>query len=253
MSDTIINAIRTGQINANNINFSNIKQLSARNYDLWNQLGRGRAILSSIEQLDQYLYSYGRMTQEQWDTFLAGMELPNDRAVRITDYGCGQGLATALLFDKFGLSLRFKTSKITLIEPSLLALTRSKSIASIYCPHVDVQLINKELDDLIQNDLQSCPDSTNVHIFSNVLDIDGFDTTDVFNKIFNTAGQHIILAVSHNRNFHGGSERIRILDKSLHDPKHSKWLQVQKSIINEFNCPNGMPMISWELRLEVLT
>ncbi len=254
VSDRIINAINAGELNTSNVSFSAIKDYGHDSgHDMWGELGRGRAILSSIDQLDQYLYSYGGMIQGQWDTFLAGIELPlDDKAVCITDYGCGQGLATALLFDNVGPALCSKTSKITLIEPSLLALTRAKSIVSIYCPHLEVQTINKKLDDLIQNDLQNCSDATNVHIFSNILDIEGFDTVAVFDKMFKTAGQHIILGVSHDRDFDGGSERIRKLDKWVQNPKHSKWLQIQKSNINEFDCPNQKPAISWELRLEVV-
>ena len=253
VTDTIINAIATGKLNSQNVSFFDIKRLSSRNHDRWNELGRGRAILSLTEQLDQYLYSYGRMTEGQWSTFLKGMTLPDDKPVYITDYGCGQGLATALLFDQFKSALRAKTSTITLIEPSEVALARANSIASIYCSHAEVNTINKALDDLSQNELKSSSDATNIHIFSNVLDIDGFDTAVVFNKIFSTSGCYIVLAVSHNRDFHGGAERIKKLDEAIRDSKHSKWLKIQKSKISEFDCPNQMPAISWELRVQVIS
>jgi SAM-dependent methyltransferase len=253
VSDSVINAIEAGELNPGNISFAEIRRLASRDSGCWDDLGRGRAILGSIDHLDQYLYSYGPLTQGQWSIFLSelDLELPEDTDVRIVDYGCGQGLATALLFDNYGLSLRTQTSQVVLVEPSALALKRAGSVLGTYCEHANIHPVNKKLDDLEKKDLKVSSASTNLHIFSNVLDINGFDRVAVFNRIFKTPGKHIILAVSHNRDHHGGSARIRTLDEAVRDPKYSKWLRIKTSNISEFDCPNGMPAISWELKLEV--
>ena len=53
-----------------------------------------------------------------------------------------------------------------------------------------------------------------LHVFSNILDVPGFDQGQLFNKTF-TNGENLILAVSHDRNFAGGSARIRAIEEEI--------------------------------------
>jgi hypothetical protein len=194
------------------------------------------------------------MTKSQWGTFLSGLSLPSDKGLHLVDYGCGQGLATALLFDNYNCvdDLRWTVSGIVLVEPSKVALERARAVVECYCPSADLSCVNKKLDEVLEMDLQLSQNCTNLHLFSNVLDIKGFDRAAIFKKIFATAGHHIVFAVSHNRDHNGGSARIRTLADAISDEKYAQWLSVEKSKINEFDCSNGMPAISWELRLKVL-
>ncbi|MGE3297799.1 MAG: hypothetical protein AB7I68_10670 [Porticoccaceae bacterium] len=65
MTDLIIDAITNGSINAGNISFDTLRNVAGRDAGRWSELGRGREILGSHDQLDQYLYSYGPMTKSQ--------------------------------------------------------------------------------------------------------------------------------------------------------------------------------------------
>ena len=252
MTDLIRIAIDNGLINERNISFRRLRLLAGSDNNCHIELGRGRAILRSVKHLDQYLSSYGPMTESQWNIFLEQVSIPDDRKLTITDYGCGQGLATALLFDHYGPALRNQVRQIVLVEPSAVALERAKSVLKTYCPGSDVYIVNKKLDDVQQEELRLSPQDTSVHLFSNVLDIEGFDIAAVFNKICQTRGRHIALAVSHNRQFNGGTNRIRTMESEISNQKHAKWVNVKGSYVNKFDCPNSMAAISWYLELEVL-
>lgn len=190
------------------------------------------------------------MTKEQWDQVLPSVHIPPGR-LRIVDYGCGQGLASALLFDHFGVELAKRTSNVVLVEPSAVALARAESVLSCYTGTADVRALNKRLDDLKAEDLKLNGEAHAIHLFSNVLDIDSFRHIELFNKILKTKGRHLILCVSHNRNFHGGSRRFHELSKVLNDPAHRGRFSVQESTIREFRCPRGLEAISLQLRVEV--
>lgn len=254
MNDVIIESIKIGSVNANNISFDNLRCIAGRNTGRKGELEWGRAILESYDQLDQYLYSYGPMTKSQWSSILPYIKLP-DGKLMLTDYGCGQGLGSALLLDHFGSSLIGRLEHITLIEPSALALERAAYVAACYLNDLvspPITLINKKLDDLLPGDMQKKSNSSQLHLFSNVLDIDGFDQGKLFSTIFQIPGKHVVLAVSHDRSFEGGSSRFTELDNAIKSPKHSQWLSVQASDIGSFNCEKGQPAICWQLHVEVL-
>jgi len=251
MNDLILEAISANQIGVGNISFSKLRECGKRNLDIWGELGRGRAVLSSLGQLDQYLYSYGLMIQTQWEGFLPNVSLPSGSIVLI-DYGCGQGLGSALLFDHFGSALVSCIKSITLIEPSEIALTRAKAILECYCPGAIFSLINKKFDDVSNADIPSDQDCHYLHVFSNVLDINGFDCAALFTKMFSVKGSHTVLAVSHDRNFEGGNDTIEDLDRQVKDPEHNNWFSLRSSQINKFISSNGTPTITWEIHLDVL-
>lgn len=252
MNDLIINAITSGLLTKNNVSFDNIRQTASRDYDLWNQLGRGRAILGTAEELDQYLHSYGPMTRAQWHNLLGKLSLIPEPTV-IIDYGCGQGLATALLFDCFGDEFIRSVRKVVLIEPSLVALKRAAAIVGCYSANkFQVETINKTLGELDAVELIGNKGVLTNHIFSNVLDIEGYDHFDLLGKMFQQKGRHCVLAVSHDRNFDGGSSRFLDLEKAICDPHFHSWFTVQHSDVWRFECGNKKPAIAWVLEVEVI-
>ena len=252
MNDLIINAINSGLLSEKNISFDTIKQIASRDNDLWNQLGRGRAILDKSEELDQYLYSYGPMTRAQWHALLSELSLIPE-PTEIIDYGCGQGLATALLFDCFGDDFIKSIRKVVLIEPSEVALRRAEAIINCYSANqFQIETINKTLGELGAEELLGNKRVLTNHIFSNVLDIDGYDHFELLEKIFQRKGRHCILAVSHDRSFEGGSSRFRDLEKAICDPQFHDWFTVQQTHIWQFECGNGKPAIAWVLETEVI-
>lgn len=250
MTDVIIDAIRNSQIRPDNICFAGLRELAGRDLGCWSELGRGRSILSTYNQLDQYLYSYGLMTRAQWAVLLPNVSLSNG-PFSLVDYGCGQGLGSAIVFDYFDAKLRLDVQNVVLIEPSGVALARAEEIVRCYCPGSEISSVNKTLDDLSDTDIQSCRGLHSIHIFSNVLDIDGFEYAGLFNKMFSIKGLHTVLAVSHDRNFAGGSDRFHDIEEQIKDEEHHKWFSLKSSEIIKFSV-DDKPMIAWQLHLEVL-
>jgi hypothetical protein len=251
VNDLIIEAINCSQLNRSNISFGAIRTIAGRNYEIQQTLGYGRSIIETCQQLDQYLYSYGPMTKAQWDAFLPNVSLPNGN-LNLIDYGCGQGLGSVILFDYFGPSLTERIKQVRLIEPSAVALLRAKEVIDCYLHAHQAVTLNKRLDEIAAEDLNANGLLPQVHILSNVLDIDGFDHGQLFSKILQSVGRHAVLAVSHDRDFHGGSNRFEQLDNAIKDPKHSKQFKIQSSSICRFTCGTNKPAISWELHIEVL-
>jgi SAM-dependent methyltransferase len=172
-------------------------------------------------------------------------------AVRILDYGCGQGLAGVLLFDFLGHGFVKRVESVVLVEPSGVALERARAVLGCYLGKRPVVAIQKKLDELTPKELGSVEGANNIHLLSNVLDVEGFQHFDLFTKMLMAKGHHSVLAVSHNRDFHGGAGRFKELEKAISDKKHSSWFTLRASRIDEFTCGNGQPTISWELHVEV--
>jgi len=251
MTDAIIDAINSSRLNRGNISFGELRRIAGRDYEIWQSLGYGRAILGTCEQLDQYLYSYGLMTKAQWDDLLPNASLPSGD-LHLVDYGCGQGLGSAILFDYFGVQLTQRLKQVMLIEPSAVALRRAKAVVDCYLGAPCADTLNKSLDEVTPEDIRTNNRLSVVHLLSNVLDINQFNHRHLFSKIFGTLGKHTVLAVSHDRDFHGGSDRFEELHHAIQDPKYSHLLKIESSTIKRYTCGSDKPAISWELHTEVL-
>ncbi|MFG5410603.1 class I SAM-dependent methyltransferase [Piscinibacter sakaiensis] len=191
------------------------------------------------------------MTRNQWHEVLAPLSF-NPEPVQVVDYGCGQGLATALLIDRFGKDLIRSLRKVILVEPSQVALTRAAAIVSCYANHIDVITLEKRLEALEPSELKASTGVLSIHLFSNVLDIEGYDHFGLLAKIFQSKGRHFIMAVSHDRDFDGGSTRFRDLEEAVSRPEYQSWFSVQYSSIRQFSCNGGQSAIAWLLEVEVL-
>ena len=197
-----------------------IQKLS-RDYQVWNELGNGVNILTSKEQLSQYIFSYGKMHKaklnQAFETFIPKHFKSKGDFANIIDYGCGQGLGTVALIDFLdatGNSCDY--SKTILIEPSIVALQRAST-------HVVVSLdtltfkgncyqqvfpISKKISEIVESDLQTDYNAVKFHIFSNILDIDDFDLKTLSNKIISTQkGVNYFICISPN--FYSDGTNIR--------------------------------------------
>ena len=151
----------------------------------WIGLEHGIVPLNTEQKLDQYLAAYGKMHVEKIRMSFGALETPSEdlRApVSVVDWGCGQALATCSLFDwllednNIGMGC---IRRIHLIEPSNLALERAcinvDAYQRQYNANFDVKRINKLISDIQQDDFKIEGIQTNVHLLSNILDIETVD------------------------------------------------------------------------------
>lgn len=200
--------------------YQHIQSLS-RDYQVWNELGNGVNILTTQQQLSQYIFSYGRMHRAKLNQAFATL-IPKHfnhigSTANIIDYGCGQGLGTVALIDFLNASgTACDYTKTILIEPSIVALKRAAT-------HVVVSLdtltfkantyqqvfpISKKISEIAETDLQTWDDAIKFHIFSNILDIDEFNLNTLYNKIIKTQkGTNYFICVSPN--FYSDGSSIR--------------------------------------------
>lgn len=219
---------------------------------LWETLNRGRAVLASDKQLDQYLHSYGPMISSQWKEICAYVDFP-ENAYRFVDYGCGQGLAGLLMFDSLKNDLFSRVERIVLIEPSPFALMRAAAIYRGIAPTAVIQCVCKGFDDLTTDDLVHEPGLPSIHVLSNVLDVPGYDHFQLFEKILDI-GSHEIIAVSHDRDHNGGSKRIIAIKEAIEACEEKGIVKIEHSGTYQFQCGNGnqFDAIAWAMQVDVL-
>lgn len=95
--------------------------------------------------------------------------------IAVVDWGCGQGLATLALKEYLlgqGLA-QCRIMEVILVEPSPVSLPRAKVNVSYALPGTSVSAVGKKLDDVVLNDVRTSGRYRVVHLFSNILDVDG--------------------------------------------------------------------------------
>lgn len=228
MTDKVIEAINNGILTAYNLTHETLRD--DYRVDVYGNgpevLGRGRGILNDTDQLDQYLYSYGRMGNEQWEKQFEFSMIDGDTT--IVDYGCGQGLSFLNLVCRWShdddRTWQDYLKSVILIEPSQIALNRAQAIAQVKFPDATIRTINKKLEELDNNDLLFDANKVTIHIFSQVLDItlaDEFNLLEFFETITSTVGTHYIHVVSHEVDGMNNQQNIlklykHIVDKHVH-------------------------------------
>ena len=156
--------------------------------ELHESLNRGVDVLDSEPLLQMYIYSFGKMHKAK---LMHAFNHIQDRAIKkdkieIIDYGCGQGLASLCYHDfiKEHNSLQ-KVTRITLIEPSPLALSRAELLCSCFYPEAEIVAVNKRFDDLIAEDIKVSPETLTLHLFSNILDVESYNLQHLIQIISN--------------------------------------------------------------------
>lgn len=244
MTDVILSALKEGELSKRNISFTRIREIAGKDYGIRHELDWGKAVPKSEKHLAQYLYSYGLIVQSQWKKVLDEMTFSNG-SVQLIDYGCGQGLASILLHDEvFSDSEPSRITHVNLIEPSECALIRAKALLTCCYQNAKITPINKFLDKVEKNDLSLSASAVKIHLFSNILDIDSFDQFDLLNKTLSTSGQHILLAVSHDREHNGGARFKDTYERLLHDD-----YKITFKNIFQFQCRK--PAIAFRINLEI--
>lgn len=218
--------------------------------DVFRSLDRGRAILESVDQLNQYLFTYYKMIASQWQHLLSKITGNLDGINKIIDYGCGQGLAALFLRQRFGSQALIGIRQVVAIEPSPVALNRACAIYHSLAPRATIRPVNKVFDAVSSDDLLVGSGPT-LHIFSNVLDVDGYDHVALFRKALN-AGEHIVAAVGHDRTAHGYSRGFARLQNAVESGAIRYGVQINNTQSEQFLCRNkGERAVMWLCNLEV--
>ena len=172
-------------------NFNSIRQISVKKHRQINDskvfysLQRGVSILSEEKQLFAYMHSFGNMHYEKLITSFE--YLPSDffnKSTNIVDWGCGQALAT-MVYLEFLQSKQIEQTinEIRLIEPSEIAIKRGALHIKKFKKNVRIITINKDIDSIEHIDLIQNKSITNLHLFSNIIDIDFFSLHQLLEKI----------------------------------------------------------------------
>ena len=168
--------------------------------EIFRSLGRGVTILEHEEQLFSYLNSYGLMHKAKLVS--AFSHFPFGRIeggnIEVFDWGCGQGMASIVLLEYLkeqGVSLTI--NRITLIEPSEIALKRASLHVRHLAPEIEIKTILKEFDSLTEENVFSSNNKVKLHLFSNILDIEAFSMQHLIDLIISTQkGTNFFVCVS---------------------------------------------------------
>lgn len=167
--------------------------------ELYSELRRGVAVIDREELLWQYLWSYGLMHQSKMELAFSRLHELRDivsERFSVVDWGCGQGLATMCLLDHLKREgIDAAPEQTILVEPSELALENARlhvGLAGISEP----RLVRKYLDDVLEEDVET-DSAVTIHLFSNILDVTGFDLMRLARLIGdNATGKHLFVCVS---------------------------------------------------------
>jgi len=163
---------------------SRIKELRAES-----TINRGVKILESEDELFQYFYRFGNMHKAK---ILSALTIPFPQEfnvkLNLIDWGCGQGFASMLFLENFSADM---VEKITLIDPSEIALKRAALHCKKYAPLVNINTICKTLDDLTVSDLKLNTTEVTINLFSNILDIDNYSQQHLIDIIEQNEKGHI--------------------------------------------------------------
>ena len=219
--------------------------------DVWASLDRGRAVLDNVAQLNQYLWAYGLMIEAQWQCVVA--RLPEvERPARLIDYGCGQGVAGLLISERTDGAALANATEIVLIEPSAPALARAEAVYRTLGPNAAVLPLQKRFDDVRSADIAAGLDGSTLHLFSNTLDVEGFDPSRLIGDVLRR-GRHTVLAVSHDREDPGGTPRFRQVKAAFEHPDRTGDLTINRSVLEQFKCGDNdkWDAVVWLCDLEV--
>lgn len=146
---------------------------------IYESLDRGKAILTSEEQCAGYMVWFAK---KHLVKFTAAFDLlPKNicqNVIDVIDWGCGIGLASFALrdwYDRMFPARKYckKIRRVTLIEPSGVALEWSSYNARRCFPEAKVLEVRKKFSELEGDDFGDTgnPTQCRLHIFSNVLDM----------------------------------------------------------------------------------
>lgn len=181
---------------------------------MYGELQHGTRVLDREELLWRYLYAFGRKHMKKMGLALSRMERVfrdlSKESMSIIDWGCGQALASCCLLDYLnGKGIFIPLDEVVLIEPSELALRYAALHLTAY-GITQTKALQKYLDDITAEDIETKSPVT-LHLFSNILDMDGFDMKRLVQTIGASAsGVHYFVCLSPVYNNNNGMSRIEL-------------------------------------------
>lgn len=166
----------------------------------FDSLQNGTAIIRTDRQANAYLAAYGDMHRMKLDSAFEALfrHLTLTTPVDVFDWGCGQGLATGVLLDfsrQHGLALPIR--QISLIEPSLFAMTRAIEHLHVLGVKADVRTFNQTAESISPVMVKSSGRTIKLHLFSNLLDMLTVDYRAIAQTIRQSQpGQNLFVCVS---------------------------------------------------------
>lgn len=154
--------------------------------EVFRSLGRGVAILEQEEQLFSYMKSYGLMHKAKLLSAFSIFPFNEirDKNIEIYDWSCGQGLASIVLLEYLmDNNIVLKTNRVTLIEPSEIALKRASLHVKHFDSEVRIRTILKDMDSLEIADVSGIDGSVKLHLFSNILDVEAYSMQHLIDTI----------------------------------------------------------------------
>lgn len=227
--------------------FSDIRELSVsfvnshrgKLDDLFEKMNHGVNILKTQEELYAYMYCFGKMHEAK--LMRAFSEIPKsffraNKEIEVIDYACGQGLATLCLNDYIEeQGYNTEVRRITLIEPSVKALSRAALHCHTVLPKASIKTLLTEFDDMEYGEIPTTK-LKRIHLLSNILDMDCYNLTDLANIIDEIVNKgDIFICVDpwyHDQSLDGRQQRlIRKLkgSKIYHEAFNSKQLVTNKT------------------------
>ena len=172
----------------NNITFQDLRKIAIENIYGHLELGnRGVKPLTSEEEMFIYLRNYGNMHYAKMISALEIIPLNVfEKEIEIVDWGCGQAIATVSLFEYLKRKSVNTKPKVTLIEPSEIALKRASLHCKVFNPSSQVKTVCKYFDELEVNDISTKSDYIKIHLFSNVIDIELFSMSNLVELMSST-------------------------------------------------------------------
>lgn len=181
---------------------SNVKTWDNDYKDLvYQALDGGKAILKNQDELDRYIFTFGKMHQAKlncaFQTIKDFIEIDNQK-MSIIDYGCGQGIGSIVLIDYLtSLKVNFSISNVKLIEPSEIALQKAQNYIRSCIDINNIEVINNNINKIKSDDLKTDDKNVTFHIFSNILDVEEVDIKSISeNMIKSITGVNYIVCVS---------------------------------------------------------
>lgn len=198
------------QLRGKNLSFSEIRNTSTAFFtslpegvrnELYNNMCHGTVRLDCEPELNAYMYAFGAMHNAKLKDAFSHLSTNffNEREIDIIDYGCGQAMGCISYADYLRENNHTQNvRRITLIEPSYIALARAALHSSLLFPNAEIVTINKGFDDLTTLDIEVDANIPTLHIFSNVLDM---GSTPNYNGVFNLGTfSNLILEISKGYN-----------------------------------------------------